>query len=498
MELPIKPLDIKNLKSNITYGEIQSLSFEDVASWVDVLRTELLHYWDDKNIPPSTGIDKDTIKDRFNKLSDYDVSALYIQDDLYKDYLGFIKNFTKIGSGVNQFFPALLKSQVQSTSSIPLSIYDYLSREDLYLEFKYKVVQKVRFDKMYIYTQSLKKETNVNDRDCFVDWLGTKDSSVKYFLEPTISLVRGENTEKVMIDKGDVKKWLDEGFIDDEVMINQEQMSFDGEADGYFVRYYDINQKVFPNILQVLRLGLNQVAVNFPPLTARLIYEKYLDDKNKQYNIMDFCAGWGGRLLGALSSNRNIHYVGIDVNKSNVGCYEGLADFYNNNCDGKNTYEMFYEGAEVIHQNKTWKKFLNKIDLVFTSPPYFNREVYSMDEEQSCLKYPDYQDWKENFLEMLIKNSYKVLKIDGYMIINISDIRITPKRFIPLEQDTISIALNNGFRYIGKVGMVMARMVGLNPTDTKNYWLDMKTQTTYKVEPIFIFAKEPSWPWDES
>ena len=36
------------------------------------------------------------------------------------------------------------------------------------------------------------------------------------------------------------------------------------------------------------------------------------------------CSGWGGRLLGSLSSQLKIHYVGTDVNSNNKGCYESL------------------------------------------------------------------------------------------------------------------------------------------------------------------------------
>ena len=100
---------------------------------------------------------------------------------------------------------------------------------------------------------------------------------------------------------------------------------------------------------------------------------------------------------------------------------------------------------------------------------------------------------------MLLKkiSSYNLLKTDGYCLININDIRKGETNFIPLEQDTIQLALDIGFEYIGKYGMCMARMIGNNPTTQKNYWLELKTQTTYKVEPIFVFRKKVQWPWEE-
>ena len=80
-----------------------------------------------------------------------------------------------------------------------------------------------------------------------------------------------------------------------------------------------MNQKLFPNIIQIFRLGFGQVPVNFPPLTSRWICENYLDTDSDNI-VYDMCSGWGGRLLGSLSANRKIHYVGTDVNSNNFGC----------------------------------------------------------------------------------------------------------------------------------------------------------------------------------
>ena len=65
--LPLPPFKYDELKSNITFGKLQQMSFEDVSNWVDEMRVELLEKWD-SGIPPSIGMDKDTIIKRFKKL----------------------------------------------------------------------------------------------------------------------------------------------------------------------------------------------------------------------------------------------------------------------------------------------------------------------------------------------------------------------------------------------------------------------------------------------
>ena len=77
MNLPIPPYQFEKLKSNITYGELQALSFEDVSKWVDELRNELLDKWNDGQ-PPYIGTDTKTIIERFKKLNDYDLSDMFL------------------------------------------------------------------------------------------------------------------------------------------------------------------------------------------------------------------------------------------------------------------------------------------------------------------------------------------------------------------------------------------------------------------------------------
>ena len=486
MNLPLPPITTNSLKSNISYGELQAYTFEEVSNWVDVLRTELLNLWNNGQ-PPYLGLDEKTIIKRFQKLKEYPIDDFYFEDELYPNYLGFIKNFSKMGSGVNQFFPALLKSRING-----LSIHDFLSNENLWLEFKYKIVQKVRFDKMYLYSSYLNNNNGVSDLDCFNDWNKNINGYIGFWLEPSGLNNQKGKFNRVELDTKYVKKLLKRGVLGEPELNNEIGYDNKGEIDGYLVRLYDKSQRIFPNIIQILRLGLNQVAVNFPVLTARWIYEKYTDEIKDQdeYKIYDSSSGWGGRLLGSLCSKKKFLYIGTDVNTENRGCYERLGEFYNTNCNGSNAYEIYYDGSEVIHKNKKFKQHQEQIDLVFTSPPYFNREEYSTHPEQSYLKYPNYQDWLDGFLDKTFQTYYEYLKPNRYCIINIADIKVGQKKFYPLEQDTISIAVKNGFRYIGKLGMTMTRNLGLNPTDGKNYWFDMKSKSTYKIEPILIMKKD--------
>ena len=107
----------------------------------------------------------------------------------------------------------------------------------------------------------------------------------------------------------------------------------------YAIRIYKQGRKVFPAGFKSFRIGYIQPAVNFPPMTAKYLYERFTENIKDQERIViyDPSSGWGGRILGAMGvrDDRRIHYVGTDPNPDNFlddgngSKYESLADFYN-------------------------------------------------------------------------------------------------------------------------------------------------------------------------
>tara|TARA_R100000234_G_scaffold119863_1_gene104071 strand:- start:908 stop:2527 length:1620 start_codon:yes stop_codon:yes gene_type:complete len=532
--LPTPPFPYDKLTTNITFGEFQSLTLDESADFVDKMRNELLEIWD-SGISPYVGISEEKIIERFKKLHSIDLSDFYIKDDLYKDYEGFIRNFTKMANGINQFFPNILKTRING-----MSMYDFLSNENLFRDFRYTIIQKVRFDKMYSYSKYLcnsdwwsydvkVKSHPIAEDGIFYDEDVELESNLKYL--KVSNKFRSEyhhyrSFQQLLDGNPNIGFWIEDyefnqkneelgrtrfssSFVKDLILVddtvikpsnyidNRIGFNRNGDEKYYAIRYFNKDTRLFPNIFQVLRLGLNQVAINFPTLTARWIYEKYLGELEPQpkYKVYDSSAGWGGRLLGSLTTNFPLRYIGLDVNKSNVGSYESLGNFYNHHIKDERSYtndfEIHYQGSEVIHQNPLFmENHKNDIDLAFTSPPYFDRERYSEDEEQSCIKFPKYKNWLFGFLKPTLETTYELLKNDRYYLINISDIKNSETSFYPLEQDTISLAINCGFKFVGKYGMVMTRSVGTNVIEMRNTWLDIKSQKHYKVEPIIILHKD--------
>jgi len=530
-------------KSNTTYHQLLEMTDDEFVSWAKLLRKEVTKQWDERGTPPVIGKDEKGIIKNFKKLKSN--PADYWEKDLSGDEesLGIIKNFNKDASVVNQFFPTMLKTKISVGKSAEggLSIYDHFSDPTMEEKFVKIMKRAVKRDSMYSWSRSIvnKKDENpfwdgqdgytfikeVHEGKIFNGKYSDLGIALAKVKEDTLGNYGTFNAEYVgfgnlYLSAKQVQELKDGGYLNSTQLSNIGEIEDGYEmADGtkkkyhYLIRWYDKTDGIFPGILQVFRLSCGQPAVNFPALTAKWIYENYTKhiDGDDPLHIYDSSSGWGGRILGAMSSRKKIHYVGTDPNPDNfideldISRYEYMAKFYNDNCVDDfsdklttffdvekqgNTYELFQDGSELISNNPKFQKYKGKLDLSFTSPPYFNREQYSQDENQSFKAYGEYEDWRDNFLRPTLTTIYEYLKNDRYILWNIADIKIGKSTYYPLEQDSIDILNELGCEYKGKLKMLMTRMVGLDPSKSgiKNAVEYQGKQ--YKFEPIFVFHKK--------
>jgi len=246
-------------------------------------------------------------------------------------------------------------------------------------------------------------------------------------------------------------------------------------------------------------------------MTAKYLYERFTEHIKDQERIViyDPSAGWGGRILGAMGcrDDRRVHYVGTDPNPDNFygdmsgSKYESLADFYNTKTyrgnpffSETNTYHIFQECAEEIHIHPDFKQYKGKVDLIFTSPPYFNREAYSENEKQSYKKFgSSYNAWRHGFLAPTLETCVEYLRPERYLLWNVADLLVSGK-YLPIEQDSRDILESLGMIYKHTIKMALESMPGQNRIGEdgiplcKNYC--KVSDKYYKYEPIYVFYKE--------
>jgi len=173
------------------------------------------------------------------------------------------------------------------------------------------------------------------------------------------------------------------------------------------------------NLLRQLRRYRGNKAVSaFMPAMAKMIYERYSPKKAK---VLDFCGGYGGRMLGASSSTKVSEYLALEPNfDTYLGLLQlkgALKAFSDTKCKIDVLNRPSPVGMESFDDNR--------FDFCFTSVPYFDAEEYSDDDTQSWVRYSDsYDVWFEKFLLASIREALRVSKMvainvsntGGYMI----------------------------------------------------------------------------------
>lgn len=217
-----------------------------------------------------------------------------------------------------------------------------------------------------------------------------------------------------------------------------------------------------------------QVASNFPPATAKAIYEKFLPNGG---NVWDMSCGWGGRLLAAMSTAAVDGYFGTEPSTKTVaGLIQMTMDIRNLPIETwryEKTIQILPSGSETPLPD-----FWPTMDLCFTSPPYFTAEKYAREETQSFLKFPYTSDWMKYFIGETMANCLKVTKPSGRILFNVANVKSFPN----LEEQLVKEAERRGLILEDILYLLYTAMPGSGKKNRQE-----GDGTKRRREPIFVF-----------
>jgi len=152
--------------------------------------------------------------------------------------------------------------------------------------------------------------------------------------------------------------------------------------------------------------------------------------------ILDPFMGWGIRGVVALLLNRN--YIGYDISNE---MFRVARDFIGRSVTSSllplGTLNLYNDdGVELRHTKD------DSVDMVFTCPPYFDREKYPGDDARQLSKVGSYAEFL-SLIQEALKNCRRVLKKDKFAIWVVGDWR--SGGYYLFHNDLINLAKEVGF-----------------------------------------------------
>ena len=183
--------------------------------------------------------------------------------------------------------------------------------------------------------------------------------------------------------------------------------------------------------------------------------------------------GFGGRLLGALSSKNDYKYVGTDPNTETMYNLHRLGEYIEMVTGREDSYELHCCGSEEF------KGPANSVDFAFSSPPYFDLEVYSNEPTQCFNKFPELDEWLEGYVRGTVKNIYHMLKPGCCYAVNIADFKVKGGKEVAYVDEWIRISTEEGMPLYDTVYLGVTARAG-----TK-----LQAAGELKKENILVFKK---------
>jgi hypothetical protein len=186
----------------------------------------------------------------------------------------------------------------------------------------------------------------------------------------------------------------------------------------------------------VMTGGLSNVT-KYRTVTAKAIVEYF-----GARRVLDPCVGWGGRMLGTLVTGAE--YVGCEPDPNTVAGLRGiLAELPN-----PERATVFAQPVEACWDRLHALRSMEAFDMVLTSPPYFNLELYTGG-EQSVARFPTWSEWVAGWLKPTILGCLACLGEGGVSCWSVKNIRTD--RVYPLADEVARIHKEAGWELVKTV-----------------------------------------------
>lgn len=251
-------------------------------------------------------------------------------------------------------------------------------------------------------------------------------------------------------------------------LITQEQMEVSLLAN---VRMHTTPYSSELRRMLIMYGGLGSVT-KYRALTSKAIVQ-YFEAKR----VLDPCIGWGGRMLGTLAAFPDTVYVGCEPDSNTA---KSLRDILQDPALPATLKTRATILEATIESSLNQIKQMQPFDMILTSPPYFNLEVYTAG-DQSIQTNSTWKDWVDKWLTPVILGALSTLKSTGVSCWSVKNIK-TDKAY-PLADVVKEIHKKAGWELVKTVKMTgSGRPGGKRIQDNK--------ETRKSEEETFCFKRQ--------
>lgn len=517
---------LANPAVNVTFAEVLQMDDAAWVAWLERVRRAVLTAWDDKQVPPRIGLTDAEIADQWDRFVSMDANKSWVTCDDGTEALSAPPASHAV---ISQWFPTMMKTRITySDKKDGISIYDMFADDAVWARYRTSYATRhFRRDSFFAYSRAIHTHEAVpgttsvpSSAHAYLvmlrnhlesapsDLFGTTPAPTHgVWLSPAVA---DEEYDGYSTNIKDRSIWT---VTRDEALAWKESEEFPAhwfaavdatptKKSHYMLRLYETNMRIFPQGFRSFRISMCQYAVNWPAVAARALYERYTAGVTAPV-IWDPSSGWAGRLAGAISSRTKPLYIGCDPNSDHLWSdadgtihskYTEIAAYHagRSALDAPPKVLFFPCGSETMKDQPEFQKYKGKVDVVFTSPPYFAKELYSQDAEQSARKFSAFEEWCEGFLKPTLETAAAWLKPGGVLLWNIADAKFGNK-LLPLEQRSIDYATAAGLVQGNTIRLLLSNMPGGNRVNEDGTGTAKNTCLVngrlIKYEPIFTFQK---------
>lgn len=188
----------------------------------------------------------------------------------------------------------------------------------------------------------------------------------------------------------------------------------------------------------------------FKPNLARSLYTLLGGTR-----ILDMCAGWGCRLIGALACAGVQRYVACDPNRALVPGHARIMTTFAPASSAQCTVLCTpFETAELPAVDKE-----AGFNLALTSPPYFDLEVYesaqqSVEDGQSIASHPTLSSWLKDWYFPVLLRAWTLLNDGAHLALYINDHARDGEETLEICYPMLQYASTlPGCRWVGVIGV---------------------------------------------